>query len=112
MVNLGKVQSITTSWQLFPQNLFFRQEHMYYSLIKLPSLGSHLFSTLQDNPMKLNIQIGKTPHLIDVETEVALRLIPRTVKVTGEKNEKGAFHFFRVAYPVIRPCKQHLPIFT
>lgn len=81
--------------------------------IKLPSLGSHLFSTLQDNPMKLNIQIGKTPHLIDVETEVASRLIPRTtVKVTGEKNEKGAFHFFRVAYPVIRPCKQHLPIFT
>lgn len=76
-------------------------------------MGSHLFSTLQDNPMKLNIQIGKTPHLIDVETEVASRLIPRTtVKVTGEKNEKGAFHFFRVAYPVIRPCKQHLPIFT
>ena len=72
----------------------------------MPSLGSHLFSTLQDNPMKLNIQIGKTPHLIDVETEVALRLIPRTtVKVTGEKNEKGSFHFFRVAYPVIRPCK-------
>lgn len=76
-------------------------------------MGSHLFSTLQDNPMKLNIQNWQNTTLIDVETEVALRLIPRTtVKVTGEKNEKGAFHFFRVAYPVIKPCKQHLPIFT
>lgn len=76
-------------------------------------MGSHLFSTLQDNPMKLNIQNWQNTTLIDVETEVALRLIPRiNVKVTGEKNEKGAFHFFRVAYPVIKPCKQHLPIFT
>lgn len=70
---------------------------MYYSL---------LYKIAKIIQWNLIYKIGKTPHLIDVETEVALRLIPRTnVKVTGEKNEKGAFHFFRVAYPVIKPCK-------